>query len=284
MWITLGVAAALVAAGIGIAWLVANAGYRQQRDEAAAAWRDIVARTPAATALYDPAMVADLPEIARRYLNHAIAPGTPLSSTVELRMHGEFLLGDNAKPQSFAMTAHQLLAAPAEYIWNVEMRAGPMLISGSDGLHDAHAWMRMWLFQAIPLVQVAATEGLDRSALARPALEAIWAPAALLPAHGARWVELAPDKAQVSLGEGDRQIDIVLTIDETGRVVDVVASRWSDANPQHVFRYQPFGGTVEAEATFGGYTIPSLVHVGNHFGTASYFAFFHARITAADYL
>jgi hypothetical protein len=283
MWIALGVVALLVAAG-GVAWLIANGAYRQQQEEAEAAWRAIAARAPVAPPRYDPAMVADLPEIARRYFNHAIAPGTPLSRTVELRMEGQFRLGDRAKSRTFEMRAHQLLAAPSDYIWNVDMQAGPIRISGSDGRYNSHAWMRMWMFRAIPLVQVAATEDLDRSALARPALEAIWAPAALLPDAGAQWVELAPDKAKVTIGQGEAEIDMTLTIDPAGRVVDIVARRWSDANPQQVFRYQPFGGTVEAEASFGGFTIPSAVEVGNHYGRADYFAFFKARIVAADYL
>lgn len=276
--------AALAVLGAGAVWLVVNASYRQYQADADTAWREITANASAATAFYDPAMVADLPEIAQRYLNHAIAPGTPLSTIVELHMDGQFLLGDKTSAQTFEMSAHQILAAPSEYVWRVDMRAGPMLVSGSDGLHDARAWMRMWMFWAIPLVQVAATEGLDRSALARPALEAIWAPAALLPAYGARWVQLAPDKARVTLGEGEAQIDVFMTVDESGRLIDIVASRWSDANPQKIFQYQPFGGTVEAEATFGGFTIPSVVHVGNHYGTDDYLAFFNARIISADYL
>lgn len=275
--------AVLAVLGAAAVWLVANASYRQHQADAETAWREIAAKAPAATMLYDPARVADLPEIAQRYLNHAIAPGTPLSTTVELHMDGQFLLGDKTNARAFEMTAHQLLAAPSEYVWKVDMHAGPILVSGSDGLHNSSAWVRMWMFWAIPLAQIAATEGLDRSALARPALEAIWAPAALLPAHGANWIQLAPDKARVTLGEGEAQIEMFMTIDESGRLIDIVASRWSDANPQKVFQYQPFGGTVEAEATFGGFTIPSVVHVGNHFGTEDYFAFFNARILSADY-
>lgn len=283
MWMIIGTGLALGVMALGLAWFFAHAIYRQQQAEAQAAWRDIMAWRPPAALRYDPAMVAGLPEIARRYLNHAIAPGTPLSRTVELRMEGRFLLGDRSRSRAFAMRARQLLAPPAAYVWTVELRAGPLRIGGSDGLHRAHAWMRMWLFGAIPLVQVAASADLDRSALARPALEAIWAPAALLPAFGAQWEELAPDRARVTLGQGATRIDLLLTIDATGRLVDIVASRWSDANPHRLFQFQPFGGTVAAEASFDGFTIPSLVQVGNHYGTEDYFPFFQARILAADY-
>lgn len=38
---------------------------------------------------FDVAMLADLPEPARRWLTRAIVPGTPLWRSVELTMHGE---------------------------------------------------------------------------------------------------------------------------------------------------------------------------------------------------
>ena len=236
-----GVALILLVTGLGAAWLIANSAYRQHQAEVETAWNEIAANAASATSFYEPAMVADLPEIAQRYFNHAIAPGTPLSTIVELEMDGRFLLGDRDKFQTYEMSARQILSAPSEFIWRVELRSGPIVVTGSDGLRGTHAWMRMWMFWSIPLVQVAATEGLDRSALTRPALEAIWAPASLLPAYGARWEQLSSDKARVTLGKGTTQTVVSMTIAESGRVIDIVADRWSDANPQKVFQLQPLG-------------------------------------------
>ena len=47
---------------------------------------------PRNTAIFHPDDIAALPEPVRRYLEHAIAPETPLASAVRLRMHGEFRL------------------------------------------------------------------------------------------------------------------------------------------------------------------------------------------------
>src|SRR3569832_1929075 len=47
---------------------------------------------PAPYALFDVARIAHLPLGARRYLTHAIVPGTPLANAVRLRMHGEIKL------------------------------------------------------------------------------------------------------------------------------------------------------------------------------------------------
>lgn len=38
--------------------------------------------------------------------------------------------------------------------------------------------------------------------------------------------------------------------------------RWSNANPEHVFREQAFGGTVTATRRFGDYTLPAEIEVG----------------------
>jgi len=45
---------------------------------------------------------------------------------------------------------------------------------------------------------------------------------------------------------------------------------------------QPFAGTMLVERTFGGFTVPSKVSIGNHFGTPDFLPFFQAEITARD--
>ena len=59
--------------------------------------------------------------------------------------------------------------------------------------------------------------------------------------------------------------------------------RWSDANPEHTFRWQPFGGNVEAVGSFGGYTVAVRLAAGNHFGTDAYFPFFRPRVLSVWY-
>lgn len=271
----------LVVAGAAAAF--AHAAYRQRMAEAEQAWAAIAAAAPQSGETFDPAMVADLPEVAQRYFTHAIAPGTPLATTVELTMEGAFLLGDKDKAQHYEMRARQILAPPHAFVWLAEMSAGPLSISGSDGLLDGEGWTRFWMFKTIPLVQGAGGPDLNRGAAARPALEAIWAPASLLPQNGARWEQTGQDSARVTFGSGDAAIDMDLTLDPGGRPLSMSAMRWSNVNPDKTYRLQPFGGTLDAETTFAGFTIPSVVNVGNHFGTADYFPFFQATITGARY-
>ncbi len=63
-----------------------------------------------------------------------------------------------------------------------------------------------------------------------------------------------------------------------------VLQRWSRENPERVWRYQPFGGTIEEIGTFGGYTVATRVDGGNHFGTPDYFPFFRARVERIEFL
>lgn len=272
----------VVAVGAAV-MLWAHSGYRQRMAEAGSAWTAIAGRARPAADAFSPDMIAGLPEVARRYFTHAIAPGTPLSTTVELEMEGLFRLGEKDAPREFAMHARQILAPPSEFVWLPVLRSGLLRVTGSDGLLDGRAWTRFWLLGIVPLVQAAATDALYRSALARPALEAIWAPASLLPRSGAQWRQTGPDSARIALGTGRARVEIDMTVDADGRVLAVSTVRWSDANRERTFRLQPFGGTMKVEATFGGFTIPVAVDVGNHFGTPDYFPFFSATVIAARY-
>lgn len=274
------IVAVVILLAAALAWTLGNARFRTRMIEARTAWSRLAAPSGPA---FDPAALVREPEIARRYLTHAIAPGTLLQPTVTLTMEGAFRLGDAANPREMRMTARQRLAAPGAFVWIARMRGRGMTIDGSDGFDGHDGWTRFWLFRALPLVQQDGGEDLNRSAAARPALEAVWAPAALHPAFGARWVQTGPDSADVTFTGGAEPFTISLTLSPSGAVETVSARRWSNANPEKVFRWQSFGARARTEATFGGYTIPSEMEAGNHFGTPEWFAFFDATITAADY-
>jgi len=278
MWTWLFLAIAIPVIGAAAA---AHGRYRRERAEAEGAMAALAARAQAPRGSFDPAMIADLPEVAQRYFAHAIAPGTPLRTTVRLDMRGSFLLGRRDSYQTYALEARQVLAPPAEFVWMPRMRSGVLRISGSDALVQGHGWTRFWMNGLVPVVAAQGSPDLDRSALTRAAMEAIWAPASLLPAHGAVWEQTGPDSARIGFATGVEPMH--LTLGPDGRVVEIQAMRWSHENPERRFRLQPFGGTVEAEARFHGFTIPSRVRIGNHFGTADYLPFFQVEITRADY-
>ena len=89
-------------------------------------------------------MVAGLPEIARRYFEHAIAPGTPLHTAVRLKMRGTFLLDDKGRHQRYAMEAQQILRPPSAFVWIPRLKSRSMYITGSDSLVDETASTCFW--------------------------------------------------------------------------------------------------------------------------------------------
>lgn len=262
-------------------------GYVSQRsamNEAEEAYGRLAASSSQPPEHFDAAQVEHLPEIARRYFRHAIAPGTPLYTTVQLEMTGTFLLGDNDSFQTYRMTARQVLRAPDQFVWLPKLRAGVMSIVGFDALVDGEAWTRFWFMGVVPVAQGRSSSDLVRSAQFRAAVESgVWAPASLLPERAVRWEQVGPDQAQVTFERTDPAIVLRMTLDEAGAVREVVGQRWSNANRDKVFQLQPFGGTMLAEGTFDGFTVPTTVSVGNHYGTNNYLPFFQARITGAAY-
>jgi hypothetical protein len=270
----------LIASGIA----VAHWSRRSAMDHAEKAYSELATTAGAPQKRFDPEQVAHLPEIARRYFRHAVAPGTPLFSSAELEMEGTFLLGDKGDYQRYRLTARQVLRPLDQFVWIPEMRSGPIVISGSDGLVDGKAWTRFWLLGLVPVAQVHTSPDVVRSAQFRAVVEgALWLPTSLLPENDVQWEQAGADEARVTFRQFSPPITLTIKLNAEGAVQEVVGQRWSNANAEQAFRLQPFGGTVRADRTFEGLTIPSRVAVGNHFGTAEYLPFFQAEVTRARY-
>ena len=282
VWSSVGLAAA---ASIGVAALIGYSGYRRAASQAEQAYAALLTAPGRSTRRFDPREVDDLPEIARRYFSHAIAPGTPVYSAAEVRMEGTFLLGDRRKFQTYEMTARQALRPPDQFVWIPTLRSGLLAISGSDAIASGKAWTRFWMLGVIPVANDQSSPDLVRSAQFRAAVEGgLWLPTSLLPENDVVWSQTGPDRATVVLQRFKPEpITLLLTLSKEGGVREVVGQRWSNANPNKRFCSQPFGGTILREGTFSGLTIPTQISVGNHYGTPNYLPFFQAKLIWATY-
>lgn len=205
-----------------------------------------------AAAAFDPAMIEGLPEPAQRYFLYMIEPGAPLRRAVEIEMTGEIEFGTKERPDYRPMSARQILAPPHGMVW----RAKAGSISGSDGATPDSSWTRFWLFGLVPVVRVSRNDDHRRSAFGRVIAEAaLWAPASLLPGENVTWAPLDATSARaiVRFGEFTQAVDI--TVAEDGRPIRSLIQRWSNENPDKVFREQPFGGDMSEFRTFGGYRL-----------------------------
>lgn len=240
-----------------------------------AEWNRLAALQPATPERFDPAMVADLPDPARRYFDYTIQPGTPLLPVAIIEMTGEFSLGTKDDPRYQPMEARQILAVPEGFVWSMRTRGG-LPVSGSD----SGTWTRFRVFGLIPVGRLGGTPDHTRSAFGRYVAEAtIWAPASLMPGPGVRWSAVDEDTARVTITHGDLEQAVDVTVDAQGRPVEVSFQRWSDANPDRVHRLQPFGAVMSDFREVRGYRLPFRVEAGNMFGTEAYFPFFIADVT-----
>ncbi|MCL4188695.1 MAG: hypothetical protein KJZ85_13905 [Rhodobacteraceae bacterium] len=232
---------------------------------------------PPAPARFDPAMVAALPLPARRYFAFAIAPGTPLWPVVEVGMCGTLALGTREAPRILPMAACQTLAAPHGFLWELQSRLLGLPVTGSDSA----GWTRMRVAGLLPVARAGGSADFARSAFGRMVAEALfWSPASLLPGPGIAWEAVDAATARVTATHGGLAQAVDLRLDGDGQPLDVVFQRWTDANAARRFRLQPFGGTLADFRDAGGFRLPFRVDAGNMFGTAEWFPFFRAEVTA----
>jgi len=226
------------------------------------------------------AMVADLPEPARRFFAFAIAENTLLYTVAKLEMEGKFGMGDKIAPRYLPMRATQVLAAPHGFVWKMSGGTGAMWMSGSDSAR----WTRFWIGGLAPVARLGGTPDHTRSAFGRYVAEALfWTPAAVLPGPDVEWERLSENVARMTMRHKGLEQAVDLAVGKDGRPLHVTFMRWSDANPDKIYRLQRFGGSLSEFREFDGFLLPTHVEAGNHFGTDEYFPFFLADISQITY-
>lgn len=202
--------------------------------------------------------LAGLEPPVRRYLEQAIAPGTPLAGSARLSMRGTIKLG-----RWLPFRAQQILCPTAGFVWSARVGG---IITGSDRYLDGIGEMD---FKLGGLLRVAHGEGADvsRSAAGRGGAEAIWIPTAMLPRYGVLWT--AEDDTHITARYELHGTWLVVqhTIDLGGRLRSLAFDRWGDPDKTGQWAWHRFGGEITAHRTFGGLTIPSRGRMGWHFGT-----------------
>lgn len=237
-------------------------------------------------ASFEPAMVEDLPEPARRFFLHAIAPGTPLAGAVELDMSGSIALVPDEEPLS--LEARQVLAPPHGFIWLAVAGGGLARIRGYDRYSDGRGEMRWELFGFIPVVQ-AEGEGVTRSAAGRLGMEAVLVPATLIPGspfapEGLRWEEVDEHRARFHFPVGTEVVEATLEVDAEGRPLRLEALRWAeDVEEGREPGYDRFVVEMAGEFSAKGYTLPALMEAGWRLGSPDEFRFFGAELERASF-
>jgi hypothetical protein len=272
-----------VGVGLGAALTLAAAGLavqRKRRERAAGGLWDSLA-SPGGGQRFTPQMTEGLPEPARRYLLHAIAPGTPLAASVRLGMRGSIRLDPRGEP--LPMTSEEVLAPPHGYVWKARVGKGMLRFGGFDAYAEGAAEMRWWMAGIIPIVR-ARGHDLARAAEGRLLGEAVFLPSVLLPSAGARWEAVDDSTARVRLRSAIEEVVLTLEVDSDGALRRASFPRWNVEPSNGPVGYVEFAtDELSDERTFGGYTIPTRFRSGWRLGSEGEFPFFFAAITSAEY-
>ncbi|MGB3695946.1 MAG: DUF6544 family protein [Gordonia sp. (in: high G+C Gram-positive bacteria)] len=242
--------------------------------QAAARIRDHWDRLSAPTAdVAGPFSSDGLPDPARRWLRHAIAPGTPPSRAVLLTMHGRIRIGSWR-----TFDARQVIVPSAGFIWAADTRIAGLPVRGYDRYRSPGYGEMSWrVMGAIPLVHDDSAD-IARSAAGRLAAESIFVPTALT---GAQWLPDTDSTVVLRHRIDAFTSDVTLTVADDGALQAVTMKRWGRP-PGRAVGSHDFRARILAEGTFGGLTVPTEVRVGWPTATDDG-DFFCATITAADH-
>ena len=237
--------------------------------------------SPGGTGVFSEEMVADLPEPARRYFLHAIKPGTPLATKMHWRWSGRM------KPSREApwmdLTSEQVSVQGRGFAWKARAGRGPLTLTAADHYLDGEGRMKIFLFGLVPVVNATGPD-LSKSSLGRMLAECVFMPSALLPGPHVRIEAVDEARFKVVLMANGGEIPYTMAVDDEGRLTsDSVLQRWGNLTPDGSYQFIPYGGVMEEERTFGGYTIPTRLRVGWWYGTERYFEVIELQVDSVEY-
>lgn len=203
---------------------------------------------------FDPAMTAELPEPVRRWLCHAIAPGTPLLHRVVLAQHGAIRLG---KWRRFE--AVQALDPLAGFIWAVTAHVVGLPVYGFDRFIGGTGEMHHRALGVIPVLSQTGPD-VSRSAAGRFTSELIWVPAVAL-APEVVWKPVDETQATALVPGDGYTHEVTITVGHNGELERMTLPRWT-AQAGTPWHEELFATVFHGEANFGGYTIPVHVTAG----------------------
>lgn len=213
--------------------------------------------------VFTPALVAELPEPTRRYLLHAIAPGTPLASAVRLEMTGT--MRPSPEGPAVDLRADEVLAPRRGFIWTAQARMGGVPVRVRDHYYRGKGGVGVTLLGLVPLPTSGDADDVARSSHGRLVAEAVWCPIALV--HpSVTWEAIDADRARYTLYVDGEAEAVTVHVAPDGSLREVTLERWGDVEGPPARRI-PYGFRVDAEGTFGGLTIPTRLVGGWHYGT-----------------
>jgi hypothetical protein len=173
---------------------------------------------------------------------------------------------------------------PDGLVWRATSRLGPLPITATDHVAGGQGRTRIAALGLLPLVNESGPD-ISRSTIGRLVVEYMWLPSASLPVlrPGAKIEPVDADRFAVTVRVGGEPTRLVYVVASNGRLIDSTLPRFGNQTPGQHYEYIPFGGPMDAEETFGGYTIPTRIRMGWWYGTEQYEEEFRFQVTAATF-
>ncbi|MFI6586141.1 DUF6544 family protein [Embleya sp. NPDC050493] len=217
----------------------------------------------------------ELPEPIRRWLAHAVPPGTPIPTptSVRLRAHGRIRVGRWWCP----FASRQTLTPPTTFRWEADVR-GPagIRIRGFDRLDADGGAMRWRLFGLVPIIGASGAD-VTRSAAGRLAGECIFVPTFALH-RDVRWQSVDDTRAVARFAVAGYAQEVTVAVAPSGALASVSLPRWGNPDGRR-HREHRFTATFDGEVPHGGFLVPTGISAG----WDDTDAFIHYDIDAADF-
>lgn len=240
--------------------------------------RDLLETGDSSQRRFEPGQVSDFPDAARRYFEHAILPGTPLARSVRLQMHGEIKLED-----WISFKAEQVIHFQRGMIWQAKARMYGLAIRGFDRIVEGKGAMKWKLLGVIPVINKSG-EDITRSTAGRLAAEFVWLPSAFL-LKDVDWTIGNSHQARARFDVNGFPQELFLRVNDSGMLESITLQRWGNPD-KGPFQNAEFGGFVQEEKPFNGYTLPSKLRIGwfpDHSRFESDGEFFRVTIDRAEF-
>lgn len=216
-----------------------------------------------------------LPELARRYLAHAVAPDAHWIRGVDVDITGRIKL----RSAWYEFDSTLEVDALSAFRWSATVRRGLLSFSGHDSYQKGHGEMFWSLYGVIPLVK-AEDDDVSHSARGRAALEQVFLPSALA-SDRVRWSVTEDGWARATFSIDGEEMELEMDVEVDGSLKAVRMKRWSEAEgPQ--WHFVMFGAELIGEHAEHGLVVPRMLKAGWFYGTPKWEegCFFEGEVTA----
>lgn len=171
-------------------------------------------------------MLAPLPPVVQKWLEHTGTVGKPLIHTAHIRQKGEMLTKPGGNRVPFEAEQWNTVLRPG-FIWRTTMQAAPgIAIVGRDKYVDGRGIMLIKLLALFPIANARGPET-DQGSMLRNLGEICWMPSAALN-ESIRWEQLDTFSAKATMTNGGITASGIFRFDAAGDMTSFEARRYYD--------------------------------------------------------